>query len=874
MVGLSLSQYDQETSSFKQAALYRSPQDGLSQILAVVESGVYAVGIHTLTSTESMFLDGGVGRSTQSALGGKLLAESCLKLSYSYLVASTLRGDSRTLEGGALGLLSLLSGGGLAEMAAQQALDSRMLDELGDPLLLESCPHDDLPASLPETESGFDRTFSLLVQEKPADHLALVVERESLLRVQVHTSNTKNEVGVYLLEHFDASEAHAWTVGSGASASFIHLVKPQKRAYTLKIVYETLDQDDPCPSFDLRVILKPVGDAVSENLHCSGKELPPASIPVATDDFSFSSEYSFGSHFISKVTEQGGALEYDVLIKWPGADPESQYYLDVESKSDVLTGQMTFTLLYEAPGGHLELLGRSHPVGSSATGSRYTQRLKLLDREGDLADDPNLTGAVLRVRFPPSSIHLLETLSSGGHLEGREACHTFQLSIRAELRGGENENGGEIGGPSRLMRVRWEGQEVADGVYDPASRVYAALEFDRSMKAAFQLLKSSDWVALQADKPHADGQLAVSRPGRVTPTAKRLSPSDPSTVLLQFRGGSLARGWCHKLELSGGGPGPDFDEKLLASDLEICASNCLCSWKGTSSCHEDTGKCTCKFPYAGEDCSQCEVGHSLDPDSGECVLGSTCAALGGLEDCSGHGVCEQRGQHAICQCSPGFVNDGLAQCAKCADPLFVYPDCQLRSWILEEPDINCKDLEYKMPTYLWKETTGVEHGDSQVLQGPDGVVNWAQRYRLVEGGSQRSRSSHQFLVPSTAVFRLFVDTSSSGALVKYRLLDEKSAELLSSAGPGQDADADGFVSSSAEVTLLHQPDEKDTPDAPFVLLLEYKYERPTTHGHHREEPCPTVDIHLVVEPLQTAREALRCSDSELTEAAAPRASGW
>jgi len=61
VLGLSLSKYDAEASAFRQSALYRSPQDGLTQILAVVESGVYAVGIQTLTSTDSMFLAGGLG---------------------------------------------------------------------------------------------------------------------------------------------------------------------------------------------------------------------------------------------------------------------------------------------------------------------------------------------------------------------------------------------------------------------------------------------------------------------------------------------------------------------------------------------------------------------------------------------------------------------------------------------------------------------------------------------------------------------------------------------------------------------------------------------------------------------------------------------
>ena len=103
-------------------------------------------------------------------------------------------------------------------------------------------------------EAGFDRSFTLLAQEKPADVLEIVVETTSLLRVSIHATNPKNQVSAYLLEHPKDTEARAWTVGSGGTASFLHLVEPQKRAYSLKLEYDSLDQDDACPTFDLRII--------------------------------------------------------------------------------------------------------------------------------------------------------------------------------------------------------------------------------------------------------------------------------------------------------------------------------------------------------------------------------------------------------------------------------------------------------------------------------------------------------------------------------------------------------------------------------------------------------------------------------------------
>ena len=55
-------------------------------------------------------------------------------------------------------------------------------------------------------------------------------------------------------------------------------------------------------------------------------------------------------------------LEYDMILKWPFADPDAKYYLDIETESDFLTGQMTFTLFYEDEQRALEALGHSQPV--------------------------------------------------------------------------------------------------------------------------------------------------------------------------------------------------------------------------------------------------------------------------------------------------------------------------------------------------------------------------------------------------------------------------------------------------------------------------------------------------------------------------------
>lgn len=110
----------------------------------------------------------------------------------------------------------------------------------------------------------------------------------------------------------------------------------------------------------------------------------------------------------------------------------------------------------------------------------------MLDKESDLADDIDISGAILRLRLPPNALSAIKFAKDSGMLpEETELCHTFELSIRAEKRSGQNEAGQDMGGPARLMRVRWEGHETNHNLFDPRVRVYASLEFDRSMKQAF-----------------------------------------------------------------------------------------------------------------------------------------------------------------------------------------------------------------------------------------------------------------------------------------------------------------------------------------------------------------------------------------------------
>jgi hypothetical protein len=210
-------------------------------------------------------------------------------------------------------------------------------------------------------------------------------------------------------------------------------------------------------------------------------------------------------------------------------------------------------------------------------------------------------------------------------------------------------------GIPRLVRVRWDGLDVSHGIYDPLQRVSAVLEFDRSAKGIFQYLKSTEWALLAPTHSEFEGVMS-DKPKTVAPTVKKME-RDSSMVTVTFPAGSLARGWCYELQI--GTPAFNTEHDLVKEDLNLCMTNCMCDWVGTSKCEEHTGKCHCKFPHTGPDCSQCEKGHTRDPTSGQCVSASVCIEQGGKEDCNGHGICNMRGNAAVCECDPGFINDGL-----------------------------------------------------------------------------------------------------------------------------------------------------------------------------------------------------------------------
>lgn len=552
---------------------------------------------------------------------------------------------------------------------------------------------------------------------------------------------------------------------------------------------------------------------IKENLRCPGKPLPPSTLKVDSENYGHREEYSIPLTDLKKGSgswEDG--LDFDILVDWAAIPQDGNYDIDVETESDYLTSQMTFELLHEDKKTKaLRQIGSSEWVEPLVKEGQWVQRLKLVEDPHDVATPEDLTHAILRLRWPPSSLEAMRIAETSGKAKDHELCLSFTLAVRTE----------RLDRQSRptLMNVRWEGRRMSDHVFDAREHIVAALEFDKSVKGMWQtLVGMGEFAKLSPAHTNTGGSTRLTVEDTL-PQEKMLKENDPSVIILKFPGGSVAKGWCYELNLVGAAGQFGLDTQIIQNSVDICTTNCQCDPIGTHTCIEESGVCQCKFPHSGKYCDACEKGHIKDPDTGACIKSGKCKAHGGTEDCSGHGTCVQRGEAAVCECDSGFVNDGFLQCARCADPLFKFPDCKKRSVVIEDSNVRCEGLPHRIPIGLFRESKSHQEGDP--VQGDDGVLKWARRYRLTEGASEVTSSESYFKVPTTSVVRFFVDTIHTGALVKYRLFDGDNQVIFSSQNVV--GALNGFTDSSAEIAIVHRPEGHNVADAPYELQLEFEH---------------------------------------------------
>ena len=109
-------------------------------------------------------------------------------------------------------------------------------------------------------------TFPIAI--KSFDIIDLVSDTNSLLRVYIKTRNPRSNANAFLYDSGDLSHLLASSKTIRTHKEFSVNIKPQKKAFKLKVVYDTIDSQSACPVYDMRVAMKPIENIVQEELKC------------------------------------------------------------------------------------------------------------------------------------------------------------------------------------------------------------------------------------------------------------------------------------------------------------------------------------------------------------------------------------------------------------------------------------------------------------------------------------------------------------------------------------------------------------------------------------------------------------------------------
>ena len=164
--------------------------------------------------------------------------------------------------------------------------------------------------------------------------IGLIVEEPSLIRVVLNMRNPKNQVHAHLLGpgSIDSSEPPI-AKSDAVHNSLLTAVTPNEAPYLVELIHSEFDSSDPCPVYDFHIAVKPLRYVPEENLACVGAELPPEEIVVEEKTMKLDLNCAFTDEMIS-ATGEDGILEYDIIVDLPHSD----YFFDVEMKTDFLTG--------------------------------------------------------------------------------------------------------------------------------------------------------------------------------------------------------------------------------------------------------------------------------------------------------------------------------------------------------------------------------------------------------------------------------------------------------------------------------------------------------------------------------------------------------
>ena len=153
---------------------------------------------------------------------------------------------------------------------------------------------------LPSSESGLDITYTFLIGKKNYDIVDIVnSDSTQLMKVYIKSRSPRSNVNVFLYQNSSMQGALFSTETQKQHKEFTIVLGPQMKAYKLKLVYDTVDEGSNCPLYDVRIAMKPIQDAVKEEMRCVGLNLPPTYREISKD-FEMDETYAISSQFIEK----------------------------------------------------------------------------------------------------------------------------------------------------------------------------------------------------------------------------------------------------------------------------------------------------------------------------------------------------------------------------------------------------------------------------------------------------------------------------------------------------------------------------------------------------------------------------------------------
>ena len=156
-----------------------------------------------------------------------------------------------------------------------------------------------------------------------------------------------------------------------------------------------------------------------------------------------------------------------------------------------------------------------------------------------------------------------------------------------------------------------------------------------------------------------------------------------------------------------------------------------------------------------------------------------------------------------------------------------------------------------MPKTLFKES------NMMVYQEDNGVLDWSGRYALFDerletlsrkGDGQRNLSKHEFRILGPATLRVYLNTLGSNVKVRYSLLDSEGEEIGESSATFEEKVLDSQL---MQVTDYSKP---------YTLQIEYL--RVTGDDVEEELPCPLIELHVTLVPVDFAQARLQCTAQE------------